>query len=199
MRIGVFGGTFDPPHLAHLVLAEEAMFQLDLERVLWVLTPESPFKSDVHLSTWQQRLELLEAALSDNPSFELSRVDVDRPAPHYAYETLQILGETYSKGELVYLMGGDSLQDFPEWKQPQSLLDKCHSIGVMRRYGHSVDLSGLELDIPGLISKLSWIDTPLIEISGTNIRERLKGGDAVRYYLHPAVYQIIHEKGLYQT
>ena len=111
MRIGVFGGTFDPPHLAHLILAEEARYQLALERVLWVLTPESPLKPNDRITPVEQRLDMLEAALIENPAFEVSRVDLDRPPPHYAFETLKILKGSFSKGELFYLMGGDSFRD----------------------------------------------------------------------------------------
>jgi nicotinate-nucleotide adenylyltransferase len=199
MRIGVFGGTFDPPHLAHLILAEEARYQLDLERVLWILTPLSPLKPDTSISLWTQRLDLLKAALLDNPHFEISRVDIDRPPPYYAFETLEILSESYSKGELVYLMGGDSLRDLPKWERPKELVDNCHALGVMRRQGDEIDLAGLEDVIPDLRTKVRWINAPLIEISGTQIRERLKHGEPVRYFLPPAVYQMIIDQNIYHT
>jgi nicotinate-nucleotide adenylyltransferase len=199
MRIGVFGGTFDPPHLAHLILAEEARYQLDLERVLWILTPLSPLKPDTSISLWTQRLDLLKAALLDNPHFEISRVDIDRPPPYYAFETLEILSESYSKGELVYLMGGDSLRDLPKWERPKELVDNCHALGVMRRPGDEIDLAGLEDVIPDLRTKVRWINAPLIEISGTQIRERLKHGEPVRYFLPPAVYQMIIDQNIYHT
>ena len=199
MRIGVFGGTFDPPHLAHLILAEEARYQLDLERVLWILTPLSPLKPDTSILPWTQRLDLLKAALLDNPYFEISRVDVDRPPPYYAFETLEILSESYSKGELVYLMGGDSLRDLPKWERPKELVDNCHALGVMRRQGDEIDLAGLEDVIPDLRTKVRWINAPLLEISGTQIRERLKHGEPVRYFLPPAVYQMIIDQNIYHT
>ena len=198
MRLGVFGGTFDPPHLAHLILAEEARYQLDLERVLWILTPVSPLKPDASISPWTQRLDLLEAALKDNPTFEVSRVDIDRSPPHYAFETLEILRESYSKGELIYLMGGDSLRDLPKWERPQELVDNCQALGVMRRQGDEIDMARLEDVIPDIRTKVHWIDAPLLEISGTQIRERLKHGEPVRYFLPPAVHQIIIDKNLYQ-
>ena len=199
MRMGVLGGTFDPPHLAHLILAEEARYQLDLERVLWVLTPVSPLKPNISISPWTQRLDLLKAALLDNTHFEISRVDIDRPPPYYAFETLEILSESYSKGELVYLMGGDSLRDLPKWVRPKELVDNCHALGVMRRPGDEIDLAGLEDVIPDLRTKVRWIDAPLLEISGAQIRERLKHGEPVRYFLPPAVYQMIINQNLYHT
>lgn len=198
MRLGIFGGTFDPPHVAHLILADEARYQLSLERVLWVLTPKSPLKPDMEISPWQLRLDLLKGALDGNPAFEISRVDIDRPPPHYAFETLRILGERFSDYELIYLMGGDSLGELPAWKQPQSIIANCHAIGVMRRPGYSLDMKVLENKIPGVNSKVRWIEAPLIEISATEIRERLKRGQPVRYLLPPVVYQTIHKRGLYR-
>ncbi len=194
MRVGIFGGTFDPPHLAHLILAEEARFQLELERILWVLTPVSPMKPDVHISPWKQRFELLEAALVDNPKFEISQVDIDRPAPHYAFETLRILGERYPADDIVFLMGGDTLRDLPQWEKPEELLSNCKEIGVMRRPGAEINLPELERMIPCLSLKVKWIEAPLLEISGSLIRKRLRLGEPVRYFLPDGVYQIIKSK-----
>ena len=194
MRVGVFGGTFDPPHLAHLILAEEARFQLELERILWVLTPVSPMKPDVHISPWKQRFELLEAALVDNPKFEISQVDIDRAAPHYAFETLRILGERYPADDIVFLMGGDSLRDLPQWEKPEELLSNCKEIGVMRRPGVEINMPELERMIPCLSLKVKWIEAPLLEISGSLIRKRLRLGEPVRYFLPEGVYQIIKSK-----
>jgi nicotinate-nucleotide adenylyltransferase len=199
MRVGVFGGTFDPPHLAHLILAEEARYQLDLERVLWILTPISPLKPGTSISPWRQRLDLLEAALMDNPTFEISRVDIDRPPPYYAVETIEILRESHLKGELIYLMGGDSLRDLPQWERPQELVDNCGALGIMRRPGDEIDLTKLEQIIPNLRAKVRWIDAPLLEISGTQIRGRFKNGEPARYFLPPAVYQMIIDQNLYHT
>lgn len=197
-RLGIFGGTFDPPHLAHLILADEARFQLDLESVKWVLTPKSPLKPDKRISSWEIRIKLLEAALSTNNAFELSRVDIDRPPPHYAYETLQILREIYSTYDLVYLIGGDSLRDFPAWKKPDQILSACDTIGVMVRPGEMIDMDALDRKIPGIRSKVSWIDAPLIEISASAIRERIKLGEPVKYYLPAGVFELIQEFGLYK-
>jgi nicotinate-nucleotide adenylyltransferase len=194
MRVGVFGGTFDPPHMAHLILAEEAHFQLDLERILWVLTPVSPMKPGVQISPWKQRFELLEAALVDNPKFEISQVEIDRPAPHYAFETLRILGERYPADDIVFLMGGDSLRDLPQWEKPEELLSNCKEIGVMRRPGVEINMPELERMIPCLSLKVKWVEAPLLEISGSLIRKRLRLGEPVRYFLPDGVYKIIKSK-----
>ena len=197
MRIGIFGGTFDPPHLGHLILGEESRWQLQLDRILWLLTPVSPLKSEASISPWQQRWELLAAAIQDNPNFELSSVDIDRPWPHFAYESVKILRDEFPGDQLIYLIGGDSLQDLPTWEQPQQLAALCDQIGVMGRPGFPIDLDRLEEQVSGLISRLVWVDAPLIEISGRAIRNRLRNGKPVRYFLPGGVYQIIQEKNLY--
>jgi nicotinate-nucleotide adenylyltransferase len=196
--IGVLGGTFDPPHLAHLILAEEARYQLNLEKVMWVLTPISPLKPEIKISPSEQRLELLEAAVKDNPYFEISRVDIGRPAPHYAYETLQLLAEVYSKDNLVYLMGGDSLNDLPRWKKPKELINNCHSIAVMHRPGDEIDLKKLEAEIPNISGRIQWVAAPLVDISSTEIRKRLRRSEPVRYFMLNDVYQIIRNKKYYR-
>ena len=106
MRIGVFGGTFDPPHIAHLILADECRHQLELDRVLWVLTQTPPHKLGQVISPLEQRLALLQAALAGEGAFQISRADIDRPAPHYAVDTLRILRTENPTDSLVYLMGG---------------------------------------------------------------------------------------------
>jgi nicotinate-nucleotide adenylyltransferase len=200
MRIGVFGGTFDPPHIAHLILAGEASFQLSLDRILWLLTPVSPLKTDRTISPWEQRFELLETAIADNPDFELTRVDIDRPGPHYAFESMQILQGMYENNKLIYLMGEDSLRDLPKWERPDRLLDNCSNLGVMRRPGTGLnlrDLQHLEQQIPSLKTKLDWVEAPLLEISSRMIRDRINNAQPVRYYLPERVYQVIIEKGYY--
>lgn len=196
--IGVFGGTFDPPHLGHLILAEEARYQLNLEKVLWVLTPVSPLKPDADITPVNIRLDLLGAAINGNPGFEVSRVDVDRSAPYYAFETLRILSETYSRENLIYLMGGDSLRDLPRWRNPSELTRYCHSIAVMHRSEDELDLKELEPLIPDIQRKVQWVNAPLIEISSTAIRTRLIRGEPVKYFLTKAVYEIIKDNDFYQ-
>jgi nicotinate-nucleotide adenylyltransferase len=198
MRIGIYGGTFDPPHIAHLILAGEASFQLNLGRILWLLTPVSPLKNDHSISPWQQRLELLNAAIDGNPAFELTRVDIDRTGPHYAFESMHILRRMYENDKLFYLMGEDSLRDLPHWERPDLLLDACSSLGVMRRPGTMLDLKNLEQKIPGLKAKLCWIDAPLLEISGKLIRKRILHAQPFRYFLPERVYQLIIENGYYE-
>jgi nicotinate-nucleotide adenylyltransferase len=195
--IGVFGGSFDPPHLAHLVLAEEARHQLGLERVLWVLTPDNPLKPGMPITPLQDRIDLLEAAIAPEPAFELSRIDIDRVPPHYSYETVLLLGESNLGAGMVFLMGEDSLTDLPHWKEPLELISVVQALGVMRRLGANVDLASLEEQLPGLSRKVRFFDTPLLEISASDIRRRIASGTPFRYFLPEAVYRIIVERGLY--
>jgi nicotinate-nucleotide adenylyltransferase len=141
---------------------------------------------------------MVQAAVACNDNFEISRVDIDRPPPHYAVDTVRLLRRANPGAELVYLMGGDSLGDLTTWSRPSEFLAACDALGVMRRPGEDVDLTALERELPGLTSKTRFIDAPLLEISSTQIRRRAAEGHTFRYYLHPAVYEIIQEKRLYR-
>jgi nicotinate-nucleotide adenylyltransferase len=198
MRVGVFGGTFNPPHIGHLILASEAVAQLGLQRLLWVLTPDPPHKQGQPITPLEIRLELLHAAIEDNPVFELSRVEMDRPGPHFAVDTIRLLQLKQPEAELYYLIGGDSLRDLPTWRDPQGLIAAISGLGVMRRPGDAIDLGGLEKEIPGISEKVLFIDAPLLEISASQIRERAEKGGNFRYYLPLQVYHLIDQYGLYR-
>ena len=197
MRVGVFGGTFDPPHLGHLILAAEALRQLRLDRLLWVLTQDPPHKHGRIIRPWEARFEMVRLEIVDDPSFEISRVDIDRPGPHYAVDTMGILAQQFPGAELFYLIGGDSLRDLPTWHQPRQFLQACAGLGVMRRPGDSINLEALENVLPGISVRVHFITAPLLEISSTDIRERIAGGRPFRYYLPPVVYQYILKTKLY--
>ena len=198
MRLGVFGGTFDPPHLGHLILAAEAADQLALDRVLWVLTPNSPFKQGARISPLEVRLELLQAAIADLPGHVFSDVEIRRPAPQYALDTVLQLKQDYPGDALIYLIGGDSLRDLPRWRRPQELLEALDGLGVMRRPLTRIDLPRLEGLLPGLTAKLHWVNAPLIQISASDIRQRLRQGRAYRFFVPEKVYQIIESRKLYR-
>jgi len=197
-RLGIFGGTFDPPHLGHLILAAEAQAQLGLERVLWVLTPFPPHKTGQDVTPLADRLDLLAAALDDDPAFELCRVDIDRPPPHYAVDTVGLLRALYPQAHLVYLIGGDSLSDLPLWHRPADFILACDEIGVMLRPGHVMDLDVLEARLPGLRLRTRLIRAPLLEISSSDLRRKIAQGRPFRYYLPQPVYQLISDRLLYQ-
>jgi nicotinate-nucleotide adenylyltransferase len=196
-RLGVFGGTFDPPHIGHLILAAEARDQLDLDCTIWVLTPDPPHKQDADIASLEHRLAMVELAIDEDPGFRLSHVDIDRPGPHYAVDTVRLLKQTYPDFDLIYLMGGDSLQDLPEWHLPNAFLSLVDGVGVMRRPGDEIDLTGLIDALPGLPDKLHFVTAPLLEISAHQIRRRVQDDRAFRYYLPPAVYDYIKMNGVY--
>lgn len=197
-RIGVFGGTFDPPHIGHLILASEAYQQLNLERLLWVLTPISPLKRADDITSLDQRLSMLQLAIAENPDFELSRIEIDSPGPYYTLDTMRRLADCYPSAEVILVIGGDSLRDLPRWHRPADLMSACDEIGVMRRPGDSVDLSALERQVPGTQAKVRFVDAPLLEISSSDIRRRIREKLPFRYYLSPSVYEYILKNELYR-
>lgn len=198
MRVGIFGGTFDPPHVGHLILAEECRTQLHLDKLLWVVTDNPPHKRYVEISDIEQRVELVKLAIKGNPGFELSRVDIDRPSPHYAIDTVRILKQLMPGALMFYLMGGDSLHDLPTWKRPQDFIREIDGLGVMRRHADQVDLESLEKVLPGITRKVKIVEAPILEISSRQIRQRVEEGEAYRYYLRDAVFKAILELGLYR-
>jgi nicotinate-nucleotide adenylyltransferase len=184
--------------LGHLILASEALDQLKLDRLLWVLTSNPPHKLHQPVSPSEQRLELVRVAASSDPHFELSRVDLDRPGPHYAVDTVRLLQDQFVGAELFYLMGGDSLRDLPSWYHPQELVERVSGLGVMRRPGVTLDLSALAGQLPGIQAKVNFIDTPRLEISSTAIRQRIEKGRPYRYFLPQGVFEKIEEKQYYR-
>jgi nicotinate-nucleotide adenylyltransferase len=199
MRIGIFGGTFDPPHIGHLILAQEAQAQLALDHVLWVVTPFPPHKKLHKISPVQDRIAMVLLAIAGNRKFILSRVDIDRQQPHFAVDTVAQLRKKSPKDEFYYLMGTDSLNDLPTWHDPVRFVSICHSIVIMVRRDESVDTSKLDADIPGLNKKLKFLETPLIEISGTDIRNRVENGKQIRYFVPDKIYHYIINHKLYQS
>lgn len=198
-RLGIFGGTFDPPHVGHLILAAEARDQLDLDETIWVLTPNPPHKQGKEISSIEDRLVMVKLAIKDDKDFSLSYVDIDRSGPHYSVDTVSILREQYPDQELFYLMGGDSLQDLPHWYKVSEFLDVLDGIGVMRRPGDEIDLKTLFDQLPQLEGNLNFVTAPLLEISAEQIRRRANEGRAYRYYLLPRIYRYICENKIYQS
>jgi nicotinate-nucleotide adenylyltransferase len=198
MRLGIFGGTFDPPHIGHTILADEALYQLKLDRVLWVLTLDPPHKRSEVITELDHRLAMVSAAIRCNQKFELSRVDMDRPAPHYAVDTVKLIQNEYPNSKIVYLLGGDSLENLPLWYCPREFVKRCHELGVMRRMGTSYEFEKLENKIPGIAEKIKFVDTPLIEIAASQLRTRIREKRSYRYYLPPPVFQVIENRQLYR-
>jgi nicotinate-nucleotide adenylyltransferase len=197
--IGIFGGTFDPPHLGHLILSAEAHFQFGLDRLLWVLTPDPPHKQGQAITPLKHRLAMVKLAIAGNPQFELSTVELNRSGPQYALETLNILAGQNPGSNLIYLMGGDSLRDLPTWHRPVEFVSACHLIGVMHRPGAAFDLPELEKILPGLTFKVRFAEAPLIDISACDIRKRVAEWRPFRYFLSPEVYTYISDHALYRV
>ncbi len=200
-RIGILGGTFDPPHYAHLILAQHAYEELKLDRVLFVPAGQPVHKSQ--RSAIHHRVMMLLLALgNDNPHFELSRAEIDRPGPHYSVDTIRILRQQQPEVEFFFIMGGDVYRDLPNWERPREMFQSARlAVAVMRRPGFgSPDLS-LEMHreaIPELEQHALLLSSPLVEFSSTDIVERLKMGRSVRYMLPDVVLDYIHENKLYE-
>ena len=197
MKLGVLGGTFDPVHMGHLILAEEACYQFALTRVLWVLTPDPPHKTGKTVLGWQDRWRMLNLALAGNDAFELCDVDTRRAPPYYAVDTMGILKKKYPSDQLLYLIGGDSLRDLPSWHNPEELIAVCDGLGVMMRAEVPIDTQRLEMSIPGIQKKLLLVSARPVDISSTSIRSRIANGQPYRYLLHSAVYEYIRDNQLY--
>jgi nicotinate-nucleotide adenylyltransferase len=195
---GVFGGTFDPPHLGHLILAESGRQALSLEKVLWVVTAQPPHKPKEDRTPVGLRLEMVAAAIHGNEHFEISRVDVDRPPPHYAVDTLRLLAESHPGTRFAYLLGEDSLRDLPAWHKPRQLVLACDVIGVMERSGVEPDLADLEAILPGLKARVRFFRSPIIDIASRDLRRRVQDGESIRYLVPQGVEQIIRHNDLYR-
>jgi nicotinate-nucleotide adenylyltransferase len=198
MRLGIFGGTFDPPHWGHLRLAEAARSQLRLDRVLWVVTADPPHKHGQPISAVQDRLDMVLAAIAGEAAYELSRAEIDRPGPHWAADTVALLAAQYPGAQLVYLMGGDSLRDLPRWVRPQAFLAHC-GLGVLRRPGDAIDLAALERRLPGLTAKVEFIQAPPLDIASHEIRRRARQRLALEDLVPEAVARIIQARHLYDA
>ena len=197
-KIGLFGGTFDPPHIGHLILASEAVRQFGLSRLLWMLAPDPPHKQDQPITPLSHRLEMLERMIAGNPVFEVSHLEIDRPGPHYTIDTVRLLAQLEPNADIILLLGGDSLRDLPTWRLCTDLIAEVSKIGVMRRPGDPFDMPALEAKIPGLTEKVNFIDALLQNLSSHEIRRRVANGEVYRYYVLSVVYDYIELNCLYQ-
>ena len=197
-RLGLLGGTFDPPHYGHLVLAEAARVQLRLDCVLFVVAGRPPHKPARPITPDRHRLAMVEVAIADNPAFAISRVDLDRPGPHYTVETLSLLRREYPEAELFFLIGGDSLAQFLTWRDPVGILRQAQ-LAVMPRPGYEPDLATLEQALPDVRGRLAWLDAPFLDISASDLRRRAREGLPIRYLVPPPVEAYVRERCLYRA
>lgn len=203
-RLGVLGGTFDPPHYGHLVLAECARVQLRLTSVLFVPAGQPPHKPRRPITSARHREAMVEAAIRDNAAFSLSRVDLRRPGPHYTVDMLSLLQEEHPGADLYFLIGGDSLAEFPSWRDPAGILRQAR-LAVMSRPGWGDQgshapaevLESVEQGLPGIRDRLDWVDAPRLAISGTDLRRRVREQLPIRYLVPPPVASYVRKHGLY--
>lgn len=198
MHIGVLGGTFDPIHIGHLVIAEEARIKLGFKEVLFVPAGQPWRKLDRKITPAVHRIEMVRRAIVDNPHFKLCSLEVERPGPSYTVDTLAILQKQLGDAaSLFFILGRDTLAELPLWKEPQKLVQICQLV-VPPRLG-AKDLRHLESSISGLRDKIIQLDMPVIGISSSEIRQRIALGLPVRYLVPIEVEKYITEQNLYVT
>ena len=196
MNIGVLGGTFDPVHIGHLIVAEEARLTLGLSKVLFVPAGQPWLKQDRSIAPAVHRVEMVRRAIAGNPFFEISTLEVERAGPSYTVDTLTMLGKQLgSRARLSFILGRDTLAELLLWKEPQKVVQLCRLV-VPPRLG-SRDLKHLEKAIPGLLERVIQLDMPVIGISSSEIRQRIAQGLPIRYLVPPAVEKYITEHRMY--
>lgn len=196
-KVGYFGGTFDPPHLGHIILAAEAKHYLGLDEFRWIITPEPPHKKDRIITPIKYRLEMLKLVVADQGVYEISEVDIQRDSPHYAADTVEILKNEHPSAELIYIIGEDSLKDLPDWHETSRFLSIIDQLAVIPRPNVSVDLDQLLHLMPDLSDKLIFIPDVMIEISSSVIRERVRDGAPFEHYLIDSVAEYIKMNRIY--
>jgi nicotinate-nucleotide adenylyltransferase len=198
MDIGVFGGTFDPIHIGHLIVAEEVRIKIGLGEVIFVPTGQPWLKANRPVSSAVHRLEMVRLAIITNPYFKLSTIEVDRPGPSYTVDTMAILQQQLgAETRFFFLLGSDALAELPQWKEPSRLIQMCHLV-VFTRPGAVLSLKSLESAIPGISQRVIFVDVPQIDISATQIRQRVAQGASIRYIIPEAVERYILEHKLYK-
>lgn len=195
-RIGVLGGTFDPIHYGHLAIAEEARVVLGLERVLLVPAAQQPFKLGSTVTPPEQRLAMVRLACQNNPAFQASPIELDRPGPSYTATTLEKL-RTGLAGELFFIIGGDAVRDMPRWRRAAEL-PALARIAIVQRPLVTLDLARLIEELPQLRGRYTLLDGPSIELSSTELRARVAAGRPIRYLVPDPVVAYIAEHRLYR-
>ncbi|MCI9889768.1 nicotinate-nucleotide adenylyltransferase [Micrococcales bacterium 31B] len=190
MRVGVMGGTFDPIHHGHLVAASEVASVFKLDEVIFVPTGQS-WQKQRTISPAEHRYLMTVIATASNPSFTVSRVDVDRPGPTYTVDTLRDLRAERPDAEFFFITGADALEQILSWKDSDQIFDRAHLVGVTRP-GHDLDSSHLPME------KVSLLEVPALAISSTDCRERVESGEPVWYLVPDGVVQYIGKHDLYR-
>lgn len=197
-RIGLLGGTFDPIHLGHLIVAEEARTRLSLDRLLFVPSCQPWRKAGREIAPEADRLAMVRLAVEGNPGFEVSLVDLERAGPSYSVDTVCDVRATLSpEAELYFILGYDALMDLPHWHAPDELARITRLVTVIRP-GYALDWSPLEQAIPEAREAVTLLETPEIGISSTEVRQRVAAGRSIRYWVPDLVAEYIQQQGLYR-
>jgi nicotinate-nucleotide adenylyltransferase len=198
MKIGIIGGTFDPPHIGHLVIAEQAYFQLGLDVVWFAPVGQPPHKTNNRVSPVTHRIEMTRLSIKGNPHFILSTADVDRPAPHYITVLFDMLVAQQPDTEWHLIIGADSLTEMPRWYQPQRLLQLTR-LAVAARVTAQPDMDTLETALPGIGARVDWLDCPMIDLASRELQRRVVAGLPIRYMVHEDAENYITSYHLYTS
>jgi nicotinate-nucleotide adenylyltransferase len=197
-RIGILGGTFNPPHVGHLVCAQEALVQLGLERVVLMPVAVPPHKEAPEDPGAEHRLEMCRLAVAKDDRFAVSRLELDRAGPSYTVDTLRAIHATAPADELTFIVGGDMAYSLPTWREPEAVLSLAELAvaerGEVRRGDIAERLAPL-----GAADRLSFFDMPRIDISSSDIRRRVREGRPIRYVVPEDVVRYIGSHGLYRA
>ncbi len=200
MNLGVLGGTFDPIHNGHLIVAEEARTWLNLAGVLFVPTGQPWLKAESPISAAEHRLQMVRLAIADKPHFKLSTVEIERPGPSYMVDTIaELQSRLEAEDKLFLILGWDSLAELPQWQEPSQLITMCHLVAVSRPDFPRPNLKKLEADIPGLSQRVMMMDKVMIDVSASAIRDRVVRGLSVRHLVPQPVNEYIKQHKLYIT
>jgi nicotinate-nucleotide adenylyltransferase len=191
------GGTFDPPHLGHLWVAETAREQLELDQMLFLPVGDPPHKQDQSVTAVAHRLAMTKIAITSNPDFVLDTMDMDRPLPHTTHTLLPLIRQAYPDAEFWFLIGADSLHDFPTWEQPDKIIAQIR-LAVYPRPGITIDWPRLRKAVPGIGTAVAMIKGPIMSISSSGIRNWRRLGHSIRYLVPAGVLNYIETHGLYQ-
>ena len=199
MRVGIVGGTFDPIHLGHLIIAEEVRERLGLEEVLFIPTGQPWMKAGKPLSPPHHRFNMVRLAIASNPFFRASSLEIDRPGHTYTVDTLEELHrQACGKDDFYFILGIDSLREFHSWKEPAKILELCTLVAAPRPDYQDRDLSFLNAIHPSASQKAMLLEGPMVDISGTEIRRRAALGLSVCYQMPEEVERYMYRYRLYQ-
>jgi nicotinate-nucleotide adenylyltransferase len=196
LRIGILGGAFNPPHTGHLVCAQEAFVQLELDRVLFVPVGQAPHRELAGDPGAEARLEMVELAIGDDERFAASRVELDREGPSFTSDTLRGLTEAAPDDELFLILGGDQAATLATWHEPDQVLSLA-TVAVVERSNWSRNAIGIKVGRLKGMERVRYLDMPLMQISSSSIRRRIAEGRPVRYLVPEKVASYIESNGLY--